>query len=211
METFFQDFRHGLRRLAKEPGFALVAIFTLALGIGGNAAIYSIVDGVLLARPPFPDADSLVWITERSAQFPTMSVAYPNFLDWRAETTSFSHLSAHRDEVYNVTGLERAEQVSAIHASASLFPMLGVEAAVGRVFGEKEDRAGGPRVVVLTHRYWQTRFGGDLAVVGRTVSLDGEPWEIIGVAPPGFFYPLQPSSIFCTVRSIPAHCLPTAR
>jgi putative ABC transport system permease protein len=190
MTALFHDFRFGLRLLLKRPGFTAIALLTLALGIGANTAIFSVVNGVLLGAVPFEDPEELAWIGEHSEQIPNMSVSYPNFVDWRERNRSFEAIAAHRYEDFNLTGLDRPELVLAVEASATLMPLLGVEPLLGRNFTAEEDQPGSPRVVVLSHALWQRRFGGDEGVLGRSITLDGDPYEVIGVMPEGFVYPL---------------------
>ena len=197
MTTFLQDLSFGARVLAKNPGFTLVAALTLALGIGANSAIFSIVNGVLLVPLPFQDSHELVLVEENSSEFEGMSVSYPNFLDWRQRQKAFVEIAAHRFQTYNVTGQGRPELIQAVHASADLFPVLKVEPLLGRVFVREEDQAGAPPLVVLSYGFWQRRFGGDESILGDTLTLDGSPYEIVGVMPREFSYPLSQTSIDC--------------
>jgi putative ABC transport system permease protein len=192
MGSWIQDIRFGARQIFKNPGFAAVVLSTLALAIGANTAIFSVVQAVLLESLPFPEPQRLLFLTEASSQFPDgMSVAYPNFLDWRERQRVFDFMAAHRNQSYNVTGLEKPVQVRAVHTSAALFPMLGVKALHGHLFREREDQIGSPRVLVVGHRFWRQHLGGDPAVVGQNLLLDGEPWQILGVLPAGFGYPFS--------------------
>ncbi|MEM1179801.1 MAG: ABC transporter permease [Acidobacteriota bacterium] len=186
------DLRLGLRQIRKRPGFSAVVLLTLALGIGANTAIFSVIQAVLFETAPFEDADELVFIGEHTEQIPNMSVAYPNFLDWREEASAFEALAAHRNETFTVTGLERPEQVRAIMTSAALFDrVLRTDAALGRTFVESEDQPGQGAVVVLSDKFWRTRFGADPDVLGRQLILDDTPYQVIGVMPAGFTYPLH--------------------
>ncbi len=192
----FTDLRYGFRQLRNRPGFTAITILTLALGIGANTAIFSVVKGVLFETAPFDRAENLVWIGEHSEQVPSMSVAYPNFIDWRESTGSFEALAAHRYHSFNLTGLDRPEQLLAVYASPSLFSdVLRVEPFLGRGFSAEEDRPGQGAVTVVTHSFWQRRLGGDEDAIGRRISLDGESYEVIGVMPPGFVYPLYTDRI----------------
>ena len=189
--TDFQDLRYGFRQLLKRPGFTAITILTLALGIGANTAIFSVVKGVLFETAPFDQAENLVWIGEHSEQIPNMSVAYPNFLDWRESAKSLQSFAAHRYQTFNLTGLERPEQVLAVYASATLFPdILRTPPAIGRTFSQEEDQPGQGPVVVVSHSFWQQRLGGEQGAIGKSISLDGDPYEVIGVMPAGFVYPL---------------------
>ena len=212
MSTLLHDVRFGVRSLLKRPGFAAVAVATLALGIGVNAAIFSVVDGVLLRPLPFDDPDQLVHILESSPpEFPAMSVAYPNFLDWRERNTTLDDLAAHRFTDLNLTGRGTPEQVRVAQVSANLFGMLRVEPAVGRTFSADEDQPDGPKVAVLSHGLWQSRFAGTSSAIGETLVLDGESYEVIGVMPPGFSYPLSaaPARLWLPIGHFAADWLET--
>ncbi|MEM8964496.1 MAG: ABC transporter permease [Acidobacteriota bacterium] len=190
MDTFFQDLKYALRALRSNPGFAIVAVITLALGIGLSTAVFSLVDVALLRPLPFDDADELVWMTEWSKNIDTMSFSYPNLIDYQEKNEVYTHLAGHRGQDFNLTGEGAAEQIGAVQATASLFPMMRVTPELGRVFTAQEDVPNGPKVAVLSHSFWQRRFGGDPDVLGKRLLLDGEPWEVIGVMPRGFFYPV---------------------
>ena len=191
-----RDLHFGLRQLAKRPGLTLITVLTLALGIGANTAIFSVVKGVLFETAPFDEAERLVWIGEESPQISNMSVAYPNFLDWQERTPAFEALAAHRFQSFNLTGLERPEQLFIVQTSATLFrDVLRVEPFLGRVFDAAHDRPGEGQVVVVSYDFWNSRLGGEASAIGRTLSLDGDPYEVIGVMPQGFFYPLSSDRI----------------
>ncbi len=191
ISSFLFDIRHAYRNLRRSPGFTAVAALTLALGVGANTALFSAVYGILLRPFPFADPDRLVLISESSKALEQMSVSYPNFEDWRRRNDVFERIAAHRMTSVNLTGAEMPERLLATQVSASLFPMLGVEPAVGRFFLEEEDRPGAESVVVLSHRLWQRRFGRSPEIIGKTVSLNGSSHRVIGAAPRGFFYPLK--------------------
>ena len=191
-----RDLHFGLRQLAKRPGLTLITVLTLALGIGANTAIFSVVKGVLFETAPFDEAERLVWIGEESPQISNMSVAYPNFLDWQGRTPAFEALAAHRFQSLNLTGLERPEQLFTVQTSATLFrDVLRVEPFLGRLFDAEHDRPGEGQVVVVSYDFWNSRLGGEKGAIGRTLSLDGDPYEVIGVMPQGFFYPLSSDRI----------------
>lgn len=189
METLLQDLRFGLRQLRKAPGFTLAAILTLALGIGANTAIFSVVNGVLLRPLPYEDAQQLVFLWEGSPTFPEMSVSLPNYFDYRDRQRSFTQLAGFRTEAYDLTGLEVPERVTARLASHELLSVLGVTPQLGRGFTPEEDTSGGPPVVMLTHGDWVRRFGADPKVLGRSLTLSGVPHTVVGVLPErfGFF------------------------
>jgi len=189
IEDLWKDLRYGARMLLKQPGFTLVAVVTLALGIGVNTAIFSVVNGVLLKSLPFPEPERLVVLSETSKDVPDMSVAYPNYLDWRAQQTVFENMAARMPAGGVLTGDGEAERITGRWVTASFFPTLGVHPQVGRFFTDEEDRPGAERVIVLNNGLWQRRFGGDPQVIGRVLQYNSESWTIIGVMPAAFdFY-----------------------
>src|SRR6476620_3591042 len=183
MGTLLKDLRYGLRVLLKSPGFTTVAILTLALGIGANAAMFSIVNGVLLRGLPFPEPERLVKLYTSAPQLPRMSSSYPNFLDWAARARSFEALSAMRSEDMNLTGSGQPERLRVAFVSAPFFQLLGLEPALGRTFTAAEDQRSAPPVVVIGTEYWKERFGADRGVIGRSLVLNGVSHTVIGVAP----------------------------
>src|SRR5262245_1001247 len=156
-----QDLRYGIRMLLKHPGFSLIAIITLALGIGANTAIFSVVNAVLLRPLPYEQADRLVFLRERHPNYDEMSISYPDFVDWRAGNNVFEHIGVFNYGSYNLTGSGEPERLRVIRASADLLSALRVRPAAGRLFTNEEDRPGAPDVVLLSHEFWQRRFGGD--------------------------------------------------
>ena len=189
METLLQDLRFSLRMLVKNPGFTAVAAITLALGIGANTAIFSVVNAVLLRPLPYRDPSRLVLMNESSKQLPDMSVSYPNYLDWRDRSRSFERIAAVQPAQYTLSGVERPERLGGWNVTADFFPTLGVTPAVGRGLTPQDDRPGAPPVALLTYGLWQRRFGGDPSVVGRALTLSGRSVAVIGVLPASFrFY-----------------------
>jgi predicted permease len=176
-----QDLRYGFRTLRKNPGFTAVATLALALGIGANTAIFSVVNGVLLQPLAYPDADRLLKIYETSQKYGLSSVAYPNYLDWRKENRSFTYMGAVRDDDFNFTGAGQPEQVSGEYVTASLFPVLGVTPFLGRSFLPEEDRQGAACAVMLSYGFWKLRFGGDANILGKTLTLNAVKCEVAGV------------------------------
>ena len=154
-----QDLRFGLRMLAKNPGFTAVAVLTLALGIGANTALFSVVNGVLLNPLPYWQPDRLVAAYGRDANFTQTSISYPNFLDWVRDNRSFSALAAYRSDDFNLTGMGEAERVPAEMISASFFPLLGVKPVIGRAFRPEEDQVGAAPVVLISSGLWKRKFG----------------------------------------------------
>ncbi|MET0645299.1 MAG: ABC transporter permease [Pyrinomonadaceae bacterium] len=177
-----QDFKYGLRTMRRAPGFTAVAVLTLALGIGANTAIFSVVNAVLLRPLPYRDPARLVTVLHDGWK----PVAPANFLDWREQSRSFESIAAAQLWSLTMTGNDRPEQLSVLQTSAEIFQVLGVDAALGRTYAAGEDQPGHEHVVVLSHRLWQRRFGGAPDVVGREVTFDGEPYTVIGVMPPDF-------------------------
>jgi putative ABC transport system permease protein len=189
MENLLQDIRYGLRTLAKNRGFTIVAVLTLALGIGANTAIFSVVQNLLLRPLPYPQPESLVeiWNTYLP-QVPRGGLSPGDYADWRREAKSFSEMGAYANvsHGFNLTGDGEPQRVLIGYASSSLFPMLGAQVVAGRSFVPEEDRAGSAPVVLLSHRLWEGRFGGDPRVVGRAVTLDNHRYTIAGILPAGF-------------------------
>jgi putative ABC transport system permease protein len=185
------DLRYALRQLRKSPGFTLIAVLTLALGIGANTAIFSVIYAVLLQPLPYPNADRLTILTETDSNQPQISVSYPNYVDWKRDNTVFEHLAVSRRESFNLSGLEgRApEQISGGLVTANFFKVIGLNPQLGRVFSEEEDRVGGPMVCVISDRMWTRLFARDPNVLGRAVNFGNEPYTIIGVMPPQMFSP----------------------
>ncbi len=177
--------RYAFRMLVKTPGVTAIALVTLAVGIGANTAVFSIIDGVLLRDLPYPQPDRLVGIRERSPEFDSMSVSYPNFLDWRAQQTTFTALAAFRDTGFSLTGLDEPELLRGAMVSATWFELLGVRPALGRAFTAADDRVGAPPVAVIGQALWKRRFGGEPSVIGATATLDGTKRTIVGVLPAG--------------------------
>ncbi len=181
----FQDLRFGLRMLWKKPGFTFVAVFTLALGIGANTAIFSMINSVLIESLPYPDSKQLVQIFEATPVYPRNSVSGGAFKDWRQYSSKFTHLAIYEGIDLNLTGPGAPERVTGLQVSSEFLSVLGVTPIVGRGYAVGEDAAGANnRVMVLAHQFWQSRYGGDAGVVGKTVALDQIPYTIIGVLPP---------------------------
>ncbi len=188
MRDFVQDLKFGLRMLAKSPGFAAVAIVTLALGIGANTAIFSVVNGVLLKAPPFPQPNRLLSLSEKSGRFNEMSVAYPNFLDWQRENKCFQQMAAYTDQDMILTGQGEPEYLQGETVSANFFSVLGVKPLLGQEFKADDDRQGGAPVVMLNYGLWKRRFGAERSVLGKVLMLNGKDYTVIGVLPPGIQY-----------------------
>jgi predicted permease len=188
MGTLIQDLRFGLRMLAKNPGFTAVAMITLALGIGANTAIFSVVNGVLLNPLPYWQPDRLVALYSRTKDFSKSSISYPNFLDWVRDNRSFSALAAYRADDFNLTGLGVPERVPAEMVSASFFSVLGVKPVIGRTFLASEDQEGARPVVLISAGFWKRKFGSSPGVLGKVLTLNGTDYTIIGVIPANFHF-----------------------
>jgi predicted permease len=185
MNTLWQDLRYGARMLWKKLGFTAVAVFTLALGIGANTAIFSMINSVLIESLPYPDSRQLVRIFETTPVYPRNSVSGGAFKDWREYSSKFAHLAIYERIELNLTGTGMPERVTGLQASSEFLSVLGVTPILGRGFAAGEDAVGGNnRVMVLAHQFWQSRYGGDAGIIGKTVSLDQIPHTIIGVLPP---------------------------
>jgi putative ABC transport system permease protein len=186
IETLIQDLRYGVRTLMKSPGFAFVAVLTLALGIGANTAIFSVVNTTLLRPLPYPQPEQLVLIEERGRNMTGMSVAYPNFLDYREQNQVFSRMAAYRWRSLDLTGTGEPERVGGFEVSAGFFETLGIRPIHGRAMRPEEDIDGAQPVVVIGHDLWSRRFNSDPNLVGSSVTLSGVSYTVIGVMPPGF-------------------------
>jgi predicted permease len=181
-----QDLRYAFRTLRKNPGFTAIAMLALGLGIGANTAIFSVVNGVLLRPLSYPDPGRLLMIYETTADFNQASVSYPNYLDWRRQSNSYTDMGAFRNDDFNLTGTGEPEQVSGQYVSASVFPILGVAPFLGRSFLPEEDRQGAACAVMLTYGFWKRRFGADAKILGRNLTLNAADCAVVGVLPADF-------------------------
>lgn len=203
MGTLIQDLRYGLRTLRKSPGFTIVAILTLALGIGANTAIFSIVNAVLLKPLPYPQSDRLLFLGSQRSQSAGIdqpaTLSYPDFFDWRANARSFTAMACYHTGNFTLTGLDEPLHVTGETVSADFFSTLGTSAFLGRGFTRDEEKPG-TRVVVLSHQLWQSAFHGDRNIVGRAITMDKQSYTVVGVMPAGFAFPLDdvPPSLWRT-------------
>lgn len=188
MQGLLQDIRYGLRLLWRAPGVTAAVVLVLALGIGANSAIFSVVNSLLLRPLPFRDPDSLVQVMnyERSSGQDRPVVSAQMYMDWKTQTTSFTDLAAFSFLYFNLTGDGKAERLQGLRVSASYFSLLGVSPALGRDFTAEEGQSQRPRVIILSNGLWRRRYGGDPTVVGRNVLVEGEPYTVVGVLPPDF-------------------------
>jgi len=181
METLRQDVRYGIRTLLKSPGFSLLAALTLALGIGANTALFSVVNGVLLKPLPYPHPEQLVSLFESKPHFEKGSFSYLNFVDFQRQNRTLGAIAAYRQTGLSLTGSGDAEQLRAQMVSADLFSILGIRPLVGRTFNDDEDRLGTTKVVMLSTELWKRKFGGMPDVIGRSITLDGDSYVVVGV------------------------------
>jgi predicted permease len=188
MLTLWQDLRYGFRMLLKNPAFSLIAITTLALGIGANTALFSVINGVLLNPLPYPQADRIIALYSKTVEFSRSSISYPNFLDWQRDNKSFASLAAYRSDSLNLTGQGEAERLRTAMVSWTFFPVLGLNPAIGRNFTEQEDKLGAGPVALISDVLWKRKFSASPDIVGKTVSLNAKLYTIVGVMPAGFHF-----------------------
>ncbi|HEV2490421.1 MAG TPA: ABC transporter permease [Candidatus Acidoferrales bacterium] len=188
MESFLQDLRYELRVLAKAPDFAAIAILTLALGIGANTALFSVVNGVLLNPLPYPEPQRLMALYSSQGPFSESSISYPNFLDWQRDNSSFATLAAYRSDNFNLTGAGEPERLRTEMVSADFFPVLGVHPLLGRTFTAQDDHAGAAPVVLLSEGFWKRKFGGSQQILGQSLSLNATSYSVIGIIPSSFYF-----------------------
>ncbi|MEJ2701057.1 MAG: ABC transporter permease [Sedimentisphaerales bacterium] len=193
MMAFFNEIKYAFRQLGRNPSFTVVAVLTLAIGIGACTAMFSVVNGALLRPLAFPGSDRLVYIREIvpavAEKYPTLPVSANHFSEWRQRCTSFESLSLVSPDAMNLTGRDEPERLEAMLVSANLFDMLKVQPAIGRTFVTGEDQSGQDHVVIISYGLWQRKFNGDPALVGSTITLDSEPYTVIGVLSTGFRFP----------------------
>ncbi|MBX3735138.1 MAG: ABC transporter permease [Candidatus Didemnitutus sp.] len=190
------DLKFALRSLAKAPVFSLIAIVTLALGIGANSGVLSFLNVLLFKPLPLPQVQELVYFGEHSQQVPNMSVSYPNFVDWREQQKSFTHLGAFRGQSFNYVGPSETERISGAMFSSEMFPALGVAPLRGRWFSAAEDKPGAERVAVVSERFWQTSLGARPDVLGTKLALSGEIYSVVGVMPATFSFPTNSPDVW---------------
>jgi putative ABC transport system permease protein len=196
-----QDFRYGLRMLLRNPGFTIVAVLALALGIGANSAIFSVVNTVLLRPLPYKNPNRLVMVWEDNSKqgFPRDTPAAANYIDWRDQNHVFEGMAAIVEISFNLTGAGDPERIDGRRVSASLFPLLGVEPQLGRAFRPEEDRPGANHVVIMSHGLWQRRFGSDPGIIGKPINLNGESFTVVGVMPGSFQFPTRADQLWIPI------------
>jgi putative ABC transport system permease protein len=186
-----RDIRHALRMLVRTPAFSLIAVLTFAVGIGANAAVFSVFDGVLLRGLPYPEPDrvTMVWLDNRREKIKEDITSYPNYRDWRDQNGVYQHLAAYVDTAFALTGAGEPERLPGAQVTANFFDVMGLRPEMGRLFTAANETEGQDGVVVISHGLWQRRFGGAADVVGKTITLSTRPHEIIGVMPPEMRWP----------------------
>ncbi len=196
MATLWQDIAYAVRSMRKAPGFTAVVIATLALGIGANAAIFSVVDAVMLRPYPYPDFDRIIMLMERTRSGQAMSVAWPNYQDWRAQNQVFEYLGLYRSAVVNLTGGDQPERLNGTIASSEVFGAMGIPARAGRVFLAEDDAPGAARVALISERLWRARFGANPDILGKPIVLNNEPHTVVGIMPPGMRFPSRLTDVW---------------
>ncbi|HEV8187224.1 MAG TPA: ABC transporter permease [Pyrinomonadaceae bacterium] len=201
LADFLHDLRYAIRQQRKNPAFTIVAVITLALGIGANTAIFSVVNTILLQPLPYKDPERLVLVWEENAKqgYPTDTPTAANFGDWRDQNQLFEGMAAMAPDSFNLTGSGDPERLEGRRVSASFFPLLGVDPHIGRAFTAAEDQPNSGHVVLLSYGLWQRRFGGDAGVVGKTLNLNGAGYTVVGVMPPRFQFPTPDDEVWVPI------------
>src|SRR5262245_43704268 len=210
MRTLWQDLRYGARMLMRKPGFTLIAVITLALGIGGNTAIFTVVEAALLRNLPYKSPESLyhLWESTPQKEFAQREFSYPDFQDYQ-QNRVFEEIAAYRGGGGLLTGRGEPELVMTPSASANFFSMLGVEPVMGRLFRPGEDKPSAERVAVLTYASWRRRFGADAGIVGQSLIINGAGYTVVGVLPASFQFALRPADLWLPYQ--PTEAQQTAR
>lgn len=198
MGGIWQDVRFAARMLGKNPGFAVIAVITLALGIGANSALFSVVNGVLLNPLPFQNPQKLVAIYKKMTQFKEASIPYTSFLDWQKANRTLASMGVYREEDYSLTGQGEPERLHGQMISAGFFSTLGIKPFLGRVFRPEEDQIGAAPVVLISEGLWKRKFGSSRDVLGRAMELGGTAYTIVGVVP-GRLPMFLPSDVFVPI------------
>jgi len=199
LDTLARDLQFSLRTMTRNPGFTCVAMLTIALGIGANSAMFSVVQGVILAPLPFPEPDRLVFLWQNRPGVPQLEASYPNFEDWEHTSRSFDSMSAIAFHNFDLTSPGKAEHLTGIRVTSAFLATLGVKPAIGRDFGASDDVVNAPPVALISDRLWRERFGADQRVVGGSAVLDGKSYTVAGVLPAGFHF-LADADVFTPLR-----------
>lgn len=189
METLLHDIRYAIRSMIKAPGFTIIAVLALALGIGANTAIFSVVNAVLLRPLPYEAPERLVHVHRMQPPIERGPISRPAYFEWESQQEVFQGIAAFFYRTYNLTGVDQAERLNGARVTGSFFPLFGITPAAGRLFSPSDDQAGGARVAVIGYGLWQHRFGGDPGIVGQTINLNGDVYTVVGVAPASFLFP----------------------
>src|SRR5690242_790427 len=206
MDNLLKDIRFALRSLSRRPGFTAIALLTLALGIGINAALFSVVNGVLLNPLPFPQPDQLVVLDQSKPNFETGAIPYPNFLDLRKENQTFSAMTISRGTAFSLIGTGEPERVNGRFVSADFCSVFGIKPVVGRPFLPHEDEPGVTPTVLISHDLWQRKFAGNGDVITRSITLDDKSYNVIGVLPADFRF-FQTGDVFVPIGQLNAPAL----
>ena len=192
MDAIYQDLRYALRLLLKNPGFSIVAVLTLALGIGATTAMFTVVNGVILSPFPFSQPDRLVVIKERVPKFSErpVSIPAPDVLTFAHESQTFSDVAGYQENTMDLTGIGDPRKLQVTRMGANALSVLGVTPLMGRNFTAEEDQENGPKVAILSYRFWRSAFAGDSNVIGKSITLDRTPHTIVGVMPESFIFPI---------------------
>jgi putative ABC transport system permease protein len=197
MDALLQDIRYAARMLVKHRGFTAIAVLTLGLGIGANAAIFSVLDAVILRPLGYPDIDRVMIVGEAHRGGGAMSVAWPNYLDWREQNRVFDALGVYRGAVATLTGGDQPERLNASIVSSEVFKAIGIDPLAGSVFSADEDRQGGGRVALVSERLWRSHFSSDPNILGRVLQIDSQPYTVVGVMPASMRFPSRLTDIGC--------------
>lgn len=203
MDSIIKDLRYGVRACLKRPGFTAIVVITLALGIGASTAIFSVVDSVLLRRLPYRTAERIVAVQELDPNGKRVQATSANFYDWQQQNTVFEHLAAIKIATTNLAFSDHAERIDLAQTNANFFNVFGIMPQYGRLFIPQDEQAGHEPVVVVSDALWQRRFGSDPSLVGRSITLDGKSYNVIGIAPPGFQYPDKTELWLPPLRFVP--------
>src|SRR5262245_28989872 len=196
MTSFWQDLRYAARTFARQPGFTMVAVLTIALGIGANSAIFSVINGVLLKPLAVHNPEQVVRLWESMPQGFQGSVSYPNLKDWREQNSVFTQIAAYQFQNLSLQNNDQPERVRAATVSPEFFNVMGVAPIMGRVFGEGEDQPGKDHLAVLSEQLWQSAFGANRNILDQAITLGGESYTVIGVMPANFRFPSRTSELW---------------
>ena len=195
MKTLLQDSRYAIRMIRKSPGFSFAVVSILALGIGANSAIFSVVNAALLRALPFQDPDGLVMVNAAHQELGKTQASPADFIDWQSRNSVFVQLAGFKNQYYNVTEVDEPERIFGLAVSTSLFPLLNIKPAVGRAFSSEEEKPGADRVVIVGHGLWQRRFGSDPGLVGKVLKLNNNAYTVVGIMPPDFEFPMAAQTV----------------